>query len=400
MDIVEKILEYSNPYNVLQEKVKIKDNSLLFNNENIPFNKPILISVGKASLPMARFFSERIELKAKLIVTPKGTKGKENNVIEAGHPLPDENSIKAGKKMIELLTTEDYDLVIFAISGGASALVEYSEISLDELRMINKILVTSGIGINKINIVRKHLSKIKGGKILEYIKDKIPVVSFIVSDVPGNDISSIGSGLTSIDTSTNENALEILKDIGLERYSKYLTETPKSVSRIVKNYIILDNMEVLKKVANILDNSFILTSEIRGEARDVGAIIASIYNSSENYNVPLRRPYYLLLGGEPEVTIQGKAGKGGRNGEVCLSFLKYAKKGNRFELLGLATDGVDGNSEYAGCKVTSDMKIAEDDIDTALETHNSYGLLENYGGTIKTGYTHTNVNNIYVLRAP
>ncbi|QGA54590.1 DUF4147 domain-containing protein [Sulfolobus sp. E5-1-F] len=400
MDIIEKILEYSDPYKVLQEKVKIMNNSLLFNNENIPFKKPILISVGKASLPMAKFFSERIELRAKLIVTPKGTKSKENDVIEAGHPLPDENSIEAGKRVIELLTSEDYDLVIFAISGGASALVEYSEISLDELRMINKTLINSGIGINKINIVRKHLSKIKGGKIIEYVKDNIPVVSFIVSDVPGNDIRSIGSGLTSVDNSTNDDALEILKGLGLEKYSRYLTETPKSFSRIVKNYIILDNMEVLKKLASILSNSFILTSEIRGEARDVGAIIASIYNSSENYNIPLRRPYYLLLGGEPEVTIQGKAGKGGRNGEVCLSFLKYVKKGNRFELLGFATDGIDGNSEYAGCKVTSDMEITEDEIDTALETHNSYGLLEGYRGTIKTGYTHTNVNNIYVLRAP
>ncbi|WP_338600369.1 glycerate 2-kinase [Sulfolobus tengchongensis] len=398
-EIIKKILEFSDPYRALQEKVRINDNTISFNDERVYFKKPILIAVGKASIPMAEFFRQRISLKAEIVITPKGT-SKGGDVIEAGHPLPDENSIKAGKKVLDLLLNEDYDLVIFAISGGASALLEYSDIPIEELKMINKLLVTSGIGIDKINIVRKHLSKIKGGKIIEYVKDRAPVISFIVSDVPGNDISSIGSGLTSIDKSTINDALMLLRKVGLENYAKYLTETPKSFSRTIINYLILDNMEVLKKLSNYLGNSLILTSEVRGEAKDVGVFMASIYNSSENYGIPLKRPYYLLLGGEPEVTIKGKTGKGGRNGEVCLSFLKYVKKSGKFELLSFATDGIDGNSDYAGCVISSNTNINEDEINDALETHNSYGLLERYESTIRTGYTYTNVNNIYVLNAP
>lgn len=399
-ELVSKILEYSNPYKALEEKVKINDNNtLLINGEEVHFTKPILISVGKAAIPMANFFIERIKLKRKLIVTPKGS-GEGEDVIEAGHPLPDENSIKAGKEAIEILTKEDYDMVIFTISGGASALMEYSEIPLDELRDINKQLISAGIGINSINIVRKHLSKIKGGKIIRYVKDNVPVLSFIVSDVPGNDISSIGSGLTSPDSSTVDDALRILRRLNLEKYSKYLEETPKEFNRYVKNLIILDNMTVLKKLSTHLENPLVLSSEIRGEAKDVGIFIAAIFNSSESYGIPLKRPYHILLGGEPEVTIRGKAGKGGRNGEVCLSFLKYVRRKGDFELLSFATDGIDGNSEYAGCLVNSNIKVEEDEIDHALENHSSYELLERLNATIKTGYTYTNVNNIYILKAP
>ena len=399
-EIIGKILDFSNPYKALEEKVLVKDKEIIiFNNDRITFKKPILISVGKAAIPMARFFMDRIEIDRKLIVTPKGT-GSGNEVIESGHPLPDENSIRAGEEAIRLLSTYDYDLVIFLISGGASALFEYSEVPLDDLREINKVLISSGLDINSINIVRKHLSKIKGGKIINYVKENVPIVSFIVSDVPGNDLSSIGGGLTALDSSTVDDALFLLKKLNLEKYSKYLEETPKKFTHIVKNLIILDNMTVLKKLANYLGNSLILTSEVKGEAKDLGIFLASIYNSIENYGLPLKRPYHLLLGGEPEVSISKKAGKGGRNGEVCLSFLKYVKKGNYFELLAFATDGIDGNSDYAGCFINSDIKISKDEIDQALENHSSYELLERYNTVIKTGYTYTNVNNIYVLRAP
>ncbi|AOL17626.1 glycerate kinase [Sulfolobus sp. A20] len=384
----------------MKEKVSVTDNKITVDGESFTFNKPILIAVGKASIPMSKFFVERIHFVDKLIVVPKNAKA-DNYVIRAGHPLPDENSIKAGEKAIELLNSNDYDLVIFAISGGASAMIETSELSLEELIYINKTLISSGLGINSINIVRKHLSKIKGGKIINYVKNNATVLSFIVSDVPGNDVSSIGSGLTAVDHSTLNDAINILKKLNLHKYINYLTETPKEFKHVVKNFVILDNMSVLKRLSTDLANSLILTSEIRGEAKDVGSFLASIYNSIDSYSLPLKRSSYIILGGEPEVTITGKAGKGGRNGEVCLSFLKYVRKNNsKFELLAFATDGIDGNSEYAGCIVSQDIKLDESEIDKALETHSSYEILEKYNAVIKTGYTNTNVNNIYVLNAP
>ncbi len=398
--LIDKILEYSDPYNALRDKVSVTNNKIVINSESFTFSRPILIAVGKASIPMSKFFVERINFIDKVIVAPKNSKA-DNDVIRAGHPLPDENSMKAGEKVIELLRSNDYDLVIFAISGGASAMIESSELGLEELIYINKTLISSGLGINSINIVRKHLSKIKGGKIINYVRNGATVLSFIVSDVPGNDISSIGSGLTAVDYSTLDDAINILKKLNLHKYINYLTETPKEFKHIVKNFVILDNMSVLKRLSMDLTNSLILTSEIRGEAKDVGSFLASIYNSIDSYGLPLKRPSYIILGGEPEVTITGKAGRGGRNGEVCLSFLKYVRKNNsKFELLAFATDGIDGNSEYAGCVVNEDIKLDDNEIDKSLDTHSSYEVLERYNAVIKTGYTNTNVNNIYVLNAP
>lgn len=137
-------------------------------------------------------------------------------------------------------------------------------------------------------------------------------------------------------------------------------------------------------------------SEVRGEARSLGAFLASIVNTR---NSGLKRPFTLLLGGEPEVTVRGPAGKGGRNGEVCLSFLEWVRV-PEVKLYAIATDGVDGNSEYAGCVVSGGTNVSKREIRKALEAHSSYELLEKMGAVIATGPTGTNVNNVYVLMAP
>ncbi|AWR97063.1 DUF4147 domain-containing protein [Acidianus sulfidivorans JP7] len=392
MDIVKKILEYSDPYIALQNKIVLEKDRIIIKQNGFQyiFSKPLIIAVGKAAYKMAKFFLDRINPVNYLIVTPHGSNINLNNVIEAGHPQVDENSIKAGQAVKELLLKEDYDVVFFLLSGGASALLEDPVIPLDDYKKINKALVESGLDIKEINIVRKHLSNLKGGRLAELSKS--PVISLIVSDVPGDDLSSIGSGPTVADNSTVEEAKRILDYIGFSSYSKYLVETPKQVNSI--NFIILNNMDVLRKISNDLPNPMILTSEVIGDARQLGIFISSIYNSIKNYSVPFKKGT-IIIGGEPDVKIEGKAGKGGRNGEVALSLLEYAR-GN-YEFYAIATDGIDGNSEYAGCIINGNMNISKKEIEDSLRTHSSYELLEKYSAVIKTGLTYTNVNNVYIL---
>jgi len=291
---------------------------------------------------------------------------------------------------------EDYDLLLFLISGGSSSMIELSDMTLEELRYLYKRLIESGISINEINTVRKHLSKIKGGQLA--LISKAPILTLAVSDVPGDDISSIGSGPTVPDPTTIEDAKRILNSLGLQHYFKYLRETPKFLSNS-QYYIILNNLEVLKKLSRLHENSFILTSEVSGDAKSLGEFIGSIYNSSGTYGIPFKKPYMLLIGGEPEVKLMGKAGKGGRNGEVLLGFYRKRRKEikNRFKFYAIATDGIDGNSEYAGGIIDENFDVPIKVVDEYLTNHSSYELLEKYNAVIKTGYTFTNVNNVYLL---
>jgi len=389
-DVVDKILEFSDPYKALEERVKINGNEIIINDEKFKFKKPIIIAVGKASYKTAKFFTDRLDVKG-LAVVPKGSKvNLPIRVIESTHPQISEESFKAGEEVIRFLKEEDYDLVIFLLSGGASALLEYSNAPFEIVSEINEKLVKSGLSINEINVVRKHLSAIKGGKLTDYAK--APILTLIVSDVPGGDLSSVGSGPTLPDHSSIEKAKEIMSKIGLEKYSVYLTETKKKVNNS-KYFLILDISIVLKKLKGYFgNNSLIFSSEVRGDAFSFGQNLAGIVNTSVT-NLGISHPYILLSGGEPEVKIQGKAGKGGRNGEVCLGFLKWLK--GRAMLYAIATDGIDGNSEYAGCIV--DNSVVIDDIDYYILTHSSYEILEKKGKVVKTGYTFTNVNNVYVL---
>jgi len=393
-EIVKRILDLADPERALEEKVSIRRGVIEVNGREFTFSRPLLISVGKASVKMANFFLKRIEPTKAIVVKPKGDEGQvqgDAEVISSGHPNPDRDSFKAGRVILNAVKSEDYDLLLFLVSGGASALMEYPLIDEEIYIRLNETLVRSGLTIQEINAVRKHVSKIKGGRLAEEAKS--PVLTLIISDVPGNDLSSVGSGPTIADPTTVEDAMSVLKTLGFD-LKFALPETPKNL-RNSWAFKVLDNGELLSKLSSSTTNPFILTSELRGEAKDVGSIIASIYNSSTS----LKRPYTLLLGGEPEVTIKGPAGKGGRNGEVCLSLLLWVS-GGRFKFHAIATDGVDGNSEYAGCIVGDTTKLDKGDIRRALRDHSSYELLERIGVTVKTGPTGTNVNNVYVLTAP
>ena len=382
-EIVSKLLTLVRPEYWLDKRVNVVNKVVQINGRVYTTSKPLLIAVGKSAVPMAKWFMDRMEFVRKIVVTPVNV-DLDAEVIVAQHPYPGPGSLEAGRRVIEALETEDYDLVLFLISGGASALMEYSEMDLEELVELNSILVTSGLSIDEINTVRKHVSLLKGGQLA--MKSKSKVVTLAVSDVPGDDPSVIGSGPTVPDSTTKEEALEILERLGLKKFSRYLRETPKSLPNS-EFFLLYDAMDVLREGFR---DWTILTSEVRGEARSLGEFLSSIAN---NVNVTgLKR---VALAGEPEVRITGKSGKGGRNGEVCLSFLEHLRSDSL--LVAVASDGIDGNSEYAGCFAYRGAGPTREEVVRALDEHDSYSVLEKYGLVIKTGYTFSNVNNFYFL---
>ncbi|PVU70591.1 glycerate kinase [Sulfolobus sp. SCGC AB-777_L09] len=385
-EIVNKVLEFSDSYKVLEEKIRVKQGELNVAGNVFKFSRLLLLAVGKSSIKMAKFFLQRIKVSKGIVITPEIYDKLEGvEILQSTHPQISQKSLKAGERVVEVLKKEDYDLVLFLLSGGASALLEYTDIPLEELRSLNDRLVKSGLTINEINVVRKHLSKIKGGWLANYSKS--PIVSLIISDVPGGDLSAVGSGPTVLDSTTVDDAIRILKKIGIELKREYLIETPKSLSAPVYNFKILDVEEVLIKLRSYLGGK-IISSEVRGDAFSFGANLAGIGNTL----LRIGDKGIILAGGEPEVKIEGKGGKGGRNGEVCLGFLKFANKG--IKLYAIATDGIDGNSEYAGCIVEGGLNI---DVDKYILIHSSYELLEKINATIYTGFTGNNVNNVYLL---
>jgi len=385
-EIVNKVLEFSDSYKVLEEKIRVKQGELNVAGNVFKFSRLLLLAVGKSSIKMAKFFLQRIKVSKGIVITPEIYDKLEGvEILQSTHPQISEKSLKAGERVVEVLKKEDYDLVLFLLSGGASALLEYTDIPLEELRSLNDRLLKSGLTINEINVVRKHLSKIKGGWLANYSKS--PIVSLIISDVPGGDLSAVGSGPTVLDSTTVDDAIRILKKIGIELKREDLIETPKSLSAPVYNFKILDVEEVLIKLRSYLGGK-IISSEVRGDAFSFGANLAGIGNTL----LRIGDKDIILAGGEPEVKIEGKGGKGGRNGEVCLGFLKFANKG--IKLYAIATDGIDGNSEYAGCIVEGGLDI---DVDKYILIHSSYELLEKINATIYTGFTGNNVNNVYLL---
>ncbi|MDP8003104.1 MAG: glycerate kinase [Caldisphaera sp.] len=392
----------------------------------------ILIAFGKGAISMANGAIEILDNKIQggVIVIPKGSKRPKLNsleIIESSHPIPDQNSIKAGEAVIEWSkASSTKESVIFLVSGGGSALVEkpLEGITLDDIIELNKTLLNSGLNISEINTIRKHVSQIKGGRLAEYAYPS-NIYGFYASDVPGDSIDQIASGPTVPDPTTFEDALKIinnnnLKDVIPKNIIKILYEgvkgsikdTPKPGDIKLKkanNKIIATNEKILKAVSAKLKKkgykTIILTSRLEGESREVGYALASITLDVINKNIPVKPPLALILGGETSVTVKGN-GKGGRNLELALAWgikINYWQipKEKNASLLAFATDGIDGPTDCAGAIISSqDLdRIKELGVNAVkeLNNNNSYYVLDRINALIKTGQTGSNLNNIIVI---
>ena len=385
----------------------IKKNRLVIGKNTVSLSKydrVFVVAFGKAADSMTKIVDSLTTIKGGIVVIPKGVTStlKNNNfkIIRAGHPVPDQNSVLAAKKIIEFLSTRnDNDFVIFLISGGGSSLVTLPDgITLSEKKKVTRLLLNSGANINEINCVRKHLSKIKGGRMAEFLK--CGAVSLVMSDVVRNDLTIIASGMTYFDKTTFGDAAKILKKYRLEKLvsknvlrkiklgmTHKIPETPKRAK--IRNHIIATNEDCLNEMARKARYFGFRVKVLSSISGDVRLVARKFANVSKSYPC-------VIFGGETTVKVTGN-GKGGRNQELVLYTLIESYKKNQNILIGsIGTDGKDGNSNACGA-IMDNSKLKIDQAYKFLKNNDSYTLLKEQNALIFTGSTHTNLMDIGII---
>jgi len=342
-------------------------------------------------------------------------------VVEASHPVPDAAGLAAAERILELTQglTED-DLVLFLISGGGSALLTLPAegLTLEDKQRINRDLLNSGANIGEMNCVRKHLSRIKGGRLAAACAPA-QVVTLTISDVPGDDPSVIASGPTVADRSTCADAWAILQrykiavPAAIEAALKAGTlETPKpgpqwdaqAVHLIATPQQSLDAAAELARTAGL--NAYVLSDELEGESREVGKVHAALARAAAHGKGPFQKPCVILSGGETTVTIRKQPegtpkGRGGRAGEFCLGLAVALQAQPGVWAIAADTDGIDGIEDNAGAAVTPDT-LARAEVQgikpaNCLDRNDAYGFFSAVGDLVITGPTHTNVNDFRAM---
>ena len=421
------------PEKLIKNKVSVKKNRLCISGERFDlagFRNIYIVAFGKSAAQMAEavlsIFRERV--RGGIFLSRECGKKRLPPLVcmKAVHPVPDGNSIKAAKEILSLAgQMKADDLLIVLISGGGSSHICLPPpvVGLEDKRHIVEGLLKAGADIRELNAVRKHLSLVKGGRLA---KAAFPasVMGIVISDVSGDDLETIASGPTYWDSSTYQTARDILSKYGLWKNS------PVSVRRVLQkgiqgleaesvkkgdpvlgrthNFIIGNNKTALEaaeeRAARMGLDVSVLSSSEKGEARerakDYVPLLLSLKEKAHAYS----RPVCLLSGGELTVTVRGK-GKGGRNQEFVLAFLKEAvrmriKEGD-WIILSLGTDGIDGPTDAAGAWATYDTLNRADKLclnpESFLEDNDSYHFFKKTGGLLKTGPTGTNVMDIRIL---
>jgi glycerate-2-kinase len=427
------------------ESVRFYTNIIRSTYQNGNFNRLIVTGFGKAACPMAKAMEDSLMdlIDAGIVITKYGhiisqqsarpasrseagavsSHQSRIKIFEAGHPVPDENGLRGTEDIIRLLKElNENTLVICLISGGGSALFvsPYEGISLEEKQKITQLLLRAGANINELNAVRKHISRVKGGR-LAGLAYPAKIISLILSDVIGDRLDVIASGPTAPDKTTFNDALRVLEKYGLIERSPHsvlevlhngarglMPETPKERDIIferIENIIIGSNKIALtaakQKAEKLGFNTEIISSEISGEASDVGRWLAEKAIETRNaLSVKRNEKICLISGGEATVTVKGN-GLGGRNMELALSFAMEIEGIDGITLLSAGTDGTDGPTDAAGAIVNGNtVKKAEGiglNTDEYLNNNDSYNFFKKIDGLFITGPTGTNVMDIQIV---
>jgi len=377
-----------------------------------PRGRTIVVGAGKASAAMAAAVEANWQGSLEGLVLTRyghGCACEHIEIVEAAHPVPDRAGFEAAARihdMVQGLTSDD--LVLCLISGGGSALLTApaAGISLDEKQAVNKALLASGAPIGEMNCLRKHLSAIKGGR-LAASAYPAKVVSLLISDVPGDDPSTVASGPTVADPTTRSDALAILDKYNLDVapsvrafLATEAAETPKPgdprLATADTRMIATPRMSIdaAARIArehgyNVID----LGDDLEGEAREVGAAHARIALETTG-------PAIIMSGGETTVTLKGK-GRGGRNAEYALALAIGLEGAGNISGVAIDTDGIDGSEDNAGARVSPDVlgRARDNGVDAhaMLVNNDAYGFFEATGDLVMTGPTLTNVNDFRAI---
>ena len=384
-----------------------------------PPGRTIVIGAGKASAAMAQAVEQHWQgALSGLVVTRYGyaVPCQHIEIVEAAHPVPDAAGLAAAERLLQLVQgLSADDLVLCLISGGGSALLPLpiDGLTLDDKQAINRALLQSGATIGEMNCVRRHLSKIKGGR-LAAACHPARVLTLLISDVPGDDPIDIASGPTAADPTSCQDALDIVRRhaIDLPPAAREALESGRGESvkpgdpRLAGHEIriVAAPQRALEAAAEVARQSgltpHILGDAIEGEARDVGKVMAGLALQVAERGQPFAPPCVLLSGGETTVTVRGR-GRGGRNVEFLLA-LGVALNGHpRIHALAGDTDGVDGLEEIAGALLAPDTlaRAWARDIkpQDRLADNDGHGFFEALGDSVVTGPTLTNVNDFRAI---
>jgi glycerate 2-kinase len=434
-----------NPYQMMRDHIRLDNEILTIRFEDTThtvdlknFHTIVVLGAGKATAPMARaleeILGERINRGAIVVKYGHGEPLRYIQVIEAAHPQPDEAGVQGAARLLELAGSADaHTLVITLLSGGGSALLpaplhatvdgEPIQLSLRDKQDVTQALLRCGADITEINCIRKHLSAIKGGRLLQKIAPAT-AISFILSDVIGDDLSSIASGPTAADPTTYGDALAIIDRYAIRSHLPAavltvleagargaITETPGATDPIFSGTttLLIGTNRVALAAAREQAQALgypcqTLTARISGEAREVAKFLAAIAMDARQSGLLAGAPCCILAGGEPVVTLQGD-GKGGRNQEMALAFLAEIKRSpHLFEnvcFLAASTDGNDGPTDAAGAFADLEMldRAEQADLSPAdyLAANDSYYFFTAINGLLKTGPTNTNVCDLQMI---
>jgi hydroxypyruvate reductase len=384
-----------------------------------------LIGFGKASaamaLPVEAMLGDRIT--DGLIITKygHGVVLRHCRVMEAGHPVPDDNGARAAAALMDLVgAAHADDLIICMISGGGSALTPAPAhgIDLADKQETTRLLLACGADIHEINTIRKHLSTLKGGQLCRRANGAA-MVSLILSDVIGDDLDIIASGATAPDRSSFDDCREILSRYGLldqvpKPVSRHLSagcrgqveETPKPGSDVfgnVYNHIVGSISHALTAAENEARRQgftpLVLSSTIQGEAREVGKVLSAVAREVGCAGRPIQPPACLLSGGETTVKLKGN-GKGGRNMELALAAGIELADAPRTLLLSAGTDGTDGPTDAAGAFADGSTLFRADSLNLSayrhLDNNDAYPFFQALGDLLVTGPTRTNVMDLQI----
>ena len=397
-----------------------------------PKGRTLVLGAGKAGGAMAQAVEAlwpQDALLSGLVVTryghtpprPAGLPAR-IEVVEASHPVPDAAGLQAAERILALtqgLTADD--LVLCLISGGGSSLLTLPAdgISLQVKQDINRQLLASGANIAEMNCLRKHLSRIKGGRLAAACAPA-RVVTLTISDVPGDDPSIIASGPTVADATSCADALAILQRYAIavphevtQALRAGAWETPKPGSPVFAGHSVhmiatpQQSLEAAAQAARAQGlNAYILSDEIEGESREVGKVHAALARAAAKGQGPFQKPCVILSGGETTVTLKPQAagtpkGRGGRAGEFCMGLAQALQGQSGVWALAADTDGIDGIEDNAGAQVTPDTlaraQALGHKVDEHLQRNDACGFFEPLGDLVVTGPTHTNVNDFRAI---
>lgn len=426
LNVLEQTFSHINYYTIMKRIVALENDILTIDKLELNLNRfknIYLIGGGKHATFMAAALEEILgdRVSGGVIIEKKGAKYRPGTIpiIEGGHPVPDQDSVKGAEEIIKIAkTASEKDLVMVCVSGGWTALAASPPegITLEEFKEVYDLLLQSGMTVTQMNVIRYHLSRLGQGKLPAFTKN-----ATIVGLIAVDEVSGLPWGPTVPDDTTFSDAITVLKHFDLlskvpSSVRTYLEdaapaeEMSKKHDNIMKgaevhNIIIADNIRMCeiaqKEAVNAGINAFILSTTLEGEAKHVGTMMASIANEVSKYHRPFAPPCMLIASGETTVTLLRETGEGGRNQELVLSASLHAPCDSKIVLASIGTDGTDGPTNIAGAIMDGTTRQRAKNLGInlieELKKHNSSFVFKKLGDAVYTLDTGTNLMDIIII---